>query len=329
MKEFTRILDYIIEQSDRYDSTNLQVEEDVQFLLKKKKADLDISVLSYVRNMDNSLDVTIFMQSITKVFQKYYNDVALIYDKNITSHYNSGYEQTEDLIRIGKELEGKLFEGIKEAKYNEYDEKTIDFIKQHAMEQAKGYSEDKINKLRSAISNLMLQGKANKATIRDTVQKVLDVDRSKAEDIARTELSRAYNYGVLDRLNEYAALNPGSNTRKYWHGFAYSKNTCTYCRPRIGQVYDINDHTEVLPAHVRCRCVWLPVLEGWDTSISRQLTNRANMLNTAYSDEYIYDRISSRLGITYANYIDRDTATYPFALVLIVVACKLIVGLPF
>lgn len=306
MKEFNKILDYIIEQSDRYDAKNLQIEEDVQFLLKKKKTNLDTGVLLHVRDINSSLDVTLFMQSITKVFQRYYNEVAKIYDKHIASHYNSGYEQTEDLIRIGKELEGKLSEGVKEARYNEYDEKTIDFIKKHAMEQAKGYSDDKINKIRSAISNLMLQGRANKATVRDTIQRILDVDKSKAEDIARTELSRAYNHGVLDRLDEYSTLNPGNHVRKYWHGFAYSANTCTYCRPRIGNVYELDDYTEVLPAHVRCRCVWLPVLEGWDTPVSRQLTNRANMLNTAYSDEYIYDRISSRLGINYADYIDRE-----------------------
>lgn len=308
MKEYNKIIDYIIEQSDRYDIRNLEVEKDVQFLLKKKKNNLDTTVLIYARTLNNVLDVTVFMQSITKVFQRYYNEVAMIYDKHITAHYNSGYEQTEDLIRIGKELEGKLSEGVKEAKYNEYDEKTINFIIQHAMEQAKGYSDDKINKIRSAISDLMLQGRANKTAVRDTVQRVLNVDKSKAEDIARTELSRAYNYGVLDRLDEYAAMNPSSHVRKYWHGFAYSKDTCTYCRPRIGQVYELSDHTEVLPAHVRCRCVWLPVLEGWDTPVSRQLTNRANMLNATYSDEYIYDRINNRLGISYGDYIDREAA---------------------
>ena len=309
MREFNKVLDYIIEQSDRYDAINLQIEEDVQFLLKKKKADLDTSVLSYSRNISSVLDVTLFVSSITKVFQRYYNEITRIYDKYITSHYNSGYEQTEDLIRIGKEINGKLSEGINENKYNEYDEKTIEFIIQHAMEQAKGYSDDKINKIRSAISDLMLRGKANKVTVRNTVQKILDADKSKAEDIARTELSRAYNYGVLDRLDEYATLNPNSHTRKYWHGFKYSENTCTYCRPRIGNIYELDDHTEVLPAHVRCRCVWLPVLDDWDSPVSRQLTNRANMLNTAYSDEYIYDRINNRLGINYANYIDREAAT--------------------
>lgn len=309
MKEFNKVIDYIIDQSDRYDIRNLGIENDVLLLLKKKKASLDSSVLSYVREIRTMLDVTIFMQSVIKAFTRYYNDVAMIYDKYIPNHYHNGYDQTSDLISIGKEVSNRLSEPVKEMKYGDYDENTIEFIKEHAMEQAKGYSEGKISQIRSAISDLMLQGRANKSTVRDTVQKILDVGKSKAEDIARTELSRAYNYGVLHRLNEFAEQNPGENVRKYWHGFAYSPETCTYCRPRIGNVYDIDDNSEVLPAHVRCRCVWLPMIGGWDKPVSRQLTNRANMLNAAYSEEYIYNRINNRLGINYAEYMSIEAAS--------------------
>lgn len=309
MKEFNKVIDYIIDQSDRYDIRNLGIENDVLLLLKKKKASLDSSVLSYVREIRTMLDITVFMQSVIKAFTRYYNDVAMIYDKYIPNHYHSGYDQTSDLISIGKEVSNRLSESVKEIKYGDYDENTIEFIKEHAMEQAKGYSEGKISQIRSAISDLMLQGRANKSTVRDTVQKILDVGKSKAEDIARTELSRAYNYGVLHRLNEFAEQNPGENVKKYWHGFAYSSETCTYCRPRIGNVYDIDDNSEVLPAHVRCRCVWLPMIGGWDKPVSRQLTNRANMLNAAYSEEYIYNRINNRLGINYAEYMSIEAAS--------------------
>jgi SPP1 gp7 family putative phage head morphogenesis protein len=309
MKKYDKIIDYIIDQSDRYDIRNLQTEEDIQFLLKKKKDILDTSILSYVRPILTLLDLTMFMESVTKAFTRYYNSIAMIYDKSISNHYDNGYKQTDDLIQIGREVEGKLSENVKEMQYGQYDENTIEFIKNHAMEQAKGYSDSKINQIRSTISDLMLKGKANKATVRDAVQKILDSNASKAEDIARTELSRAYNYGVLYRLGEFKEQNPNQSVQKYWHGFAYSPETCTYCRPRIGKVYDIDDESETLPAHVRCRCVWLPVMGGWDKPVSRNLTARANMLNTAYSEEMIYDRINNRLGINYANYLSQEAAT--------------------
>lgn len=309
MKEYNKVIDYIIDQSDKYDSRNLQQENDIQFLLKKKKADLDTIVLSYVRTMVSILDVTIFMQSVTRAFTRFYNEVVREYDKGIPRHYNNGYSQTDDLIQLGKEVEGRLSEPVKEMRYNQYDEESIEFIKKHAMEQAKGYSDGKINQIRSVVSDLMLKGKANKATVRDAIQKILDSDKSKAEDIARTELSRAYNYGVLHRLYEFHEQNPDQSVQKYWHGFAYSPDTCTYCRLRIGNVYDIDDNSEVLPAHVRCRCVWLPIMGGWNSPVSRSLTARANMLNTAYSEDMIYSRINNRLGISYANYMSQESAT--------------------
>lgn len=309
MKEYNKVIDYIIDQSDKYDARNLQAEQDVQFKLKKRKATLDTNILSYVRVMTSALDVVMFMQSVTSAFTRFYNDVARIYDASIPNHYHSGYSQTDDLIQLGKEVEGKLSGPVKEMKYNQYDEESIEFIKKHAMEQAKEYSDGKIAQIRATVSDLMLKGKANKATVRDAVQKILDTNKSKAEDIARTELSRAYNYGVLHRLNEFAEQNPGQSVQKYWHGFAYSPQTCSYCRPRIGNIYDIDDNSEVLPAHVRCRCVWLPIIGGWNSPVSRSLTNRANMLNTAYSEEMIYDRINNRLGIDYASYLSKEAAT--------------------
>lgn len=308
MKEYNKVIDYIIDQSDKYDLRNLQQERDIQFILKKKKANLDATILSYVRDMTSLLDVTVFMQSVTKAFTRFYNEVAKEYDKGIPNHYNNGYGQTDDLIQLGKEIEGRLSEPVKEMRYNQYDEESIEFIKKHAMEQAKGYSEGKISQIRSTVSDLMLQGKANKATVRDAIQKILDSDKSKAEDIARTELSRAYNHGVTHRLGEFAEQNPDQKVQKYWHGFAYSPETCTYCRPRIGNVYDLDDNSETLPAHVRCRCIWLPVIGGWTSPVSRSLTARANMLNTAYSEEMIYDRINNRLGINYASYMSQESA---------------------
>lgn len=308
MNKFETILDYIIDQSNKYDVKNLQQENDIQFLLQKEKSFLDNGILRSVRDVRNILDVTVYMRVVTKYFTMYYNSIGRIYDKGIKKHYDNGYNQTDDLIRLGNELKNRFSEPVKEIKYNQYDENTIDFIKNHAMEQAKGYSDDKINQIRSTISDLMLQGKANKHTVREAVQKIIDNNKSKAEDIARTELSRAYNYGVLARLNEYNTQNPSEHMMKYWHGFAYSKETCTYCRPRIGNIYELDDNTEVLPAHIRCRCVWLPFVSGWDKPISRSLTNRANMLNTAYSEEYIYDRINNRLGISYANYMSKESA---------------------
>ena len=69
----------------------------------------------------------------------------------------------------------------------------------------------------------------------------------------------------------------------------------------------IEDDTEQLPAHPRCRCVWLPFIDGWDKPISRDLLFRANMLNTIYSRDMMYQRINNRLGINYAEYMTDES----------------------
>jgi SPP1 gp7 family putative phage head morphogenesis protein len=222
---------------------------------------------------------------------------------------DKAYGNTGDLIDLGREISGKLSNKIGELKKpTEYDPEVVEFIQKHAFEQIGAYAYGKIEQMRSAVSDLMLNGRATKANVRNAIEDILGVNKSKAEEITQYELSRAYNYGTITRLKEYARVS-GEKVRKYWHGFKYSETTCGYCRDRIGMIVDIDDDSEVLPAHIRCRCVWLPVLDGWDGPVSTSLISRANMLNTAYSKDMIYQRINNRLGIDYAEYMSQESAS--------------------
>lgn len=304
MAEYNRVIDYIIEQADRYDIKNLQFEEDIKFELGK----LTDSYYSRVLNKI-TVDITSVylmqttMINIDKVLNEYMTACKKILIDTFSEYYNIAYENTGDLIDLGNELMAKFNQGIKEQKSNkEYDEETIEYIQQHSFELLKGHTWEKIEKIRAELGNMFLSNRANKANVRNAIERILNVNRSKAEEIAQTELSRAYNFGVLQRLYDYQNLT-GQLVKKYWHGFKYSENTCEYCRPRIGNVYDLDDYDEELPAHVRCRCVWLPILDGWDGPLNTKLISRANMLNTAYNKDMMYLRINNRLGINYASYM--------------------------
>jgi SPP1 gp7 family putative phage head morphogenesis protein len=247
------------------------------------------------------------MTEIDRVFTTFNNAYKKLLLDKFKQYAELGYNNTADLAELGTEVSGKLGK-IKEIRNkSEYDDETVDFIRKHAFEQMSAYGYDKIQKMRAEISDMMLNGRANKQAVRDAIERILDVDRSKAEEITQYELSRAYNYGTVARLREYKRVS-GEKVRKYWHGFKYSEVTCGYCRERIGGIYDLDDNEEVLPAHIRCRCVWLPVLESWDTPVSSSLIARANMLNTAYSTDMIYQRINTRLNINYAEYLRDDAA---------------------
>lgn len=306
MVKHDRIIDYIIEQADRYDIKNLQFEQDIKFQLSRLTDRYNNIILSKViTDINNILAMQKLIISIDKVYKQYVSDCKKILMDSFDTYYRTAYNNTSDLIDLGNELTAK-YSQISEQKSNrEYDEDTIDYIEKHAFELLTGHSYQKVERIRAELGDLFLKGKANKSNVRDAIEKILNVNRSKAEEIAQTELSRAYNYGVMARLQEYQRLT-GQKVRKYWHGFKYSESTCEYCRPRIGNIYDLDDDVEELPAHVRCRCVWLPILDGWDEPVNTKLISRANMLNTGYNKDMIYLRINNRLGINYAEYMSDE-----------------------
>lgn len=310
MTERNRIIDYIIEQADRYDIKNLQFEDDLKFQLNRLTDRYNtMAINKVIYDIESVYSLTKLISNIEKVIKEYVSQCEKIMLDKFAEHYDIAYNNTGDLIDLGNELQTKFKQNVSEQKANhEYDEETIQYIQDHAFELLKGHSYQKIEKLRAELGNLFLQGRANKANVRDLVQKILEVNKSKAEEIAQTELSRAYNFGTLKRLYDYQQLT-GQKVRKYWHGFKYSDRTCEYCRPRIGQVYDLDDYSEELPAHVRCRCVWIPVMDGWDKPLNTKILSRANVLNTAYNKEMMYTRINNRLGINYAEYMSEKAMT--------------------
>ena len=307
MKEFNSIVDYIKDQADRYDANNLQFEQDILFKIRKETDRyMDMIVNTVVVDITSVLIMQKLMISIQTIMDKYVLQCKKILLDTFSKYSDTAYKYTDDLIELGTTIEQKFNSDIKEQKSNkEYDEDTLDFIQNHSFELLKGHSQTKIEQIRSKLGDLFLKGKANKATVRAEIQRILGVNKSKAEEIAQTELSMAYNHGVLKRLKDYENLT-GKKPKKYWHGFKYSASTCEYCRPRIGSVYDIDDDTESLPAHPRCRCIWLPILDGWDSPVNTSLISRANMLNTGYNKEMMYQRINTRLGINYASYMNED-----------------------
>ena len=304
MAEYNRVIDYIIEQADRYDIKNLQFEEDIKYELSRLTDRYYSLALNKVMvDITSVFSMQKTISAVERVLNEYLVACKKVLIDTFAEYSAVAYDNTGDLIDLGNELMAKFNQGVSEQKSNkEYDDETIEYIQEHSFELLKGHTWQKIEKIRAELGNMFLSGKANKANVRSAIEEILEVNRSKAEEIAQTELSRAYNFGVMKRLYEYQQLT-GQRVKKYWHGFKYSENTCEYCRPRIGNIYDLEDYEEELPAHVRCRCVWLPILDGWDSPLDTKLISRANMLNTAYSKDMMYLRINNRLGINYASYL--------------------------
>lgn len=312
MVERNRIIDYIIEQANRYDIKNLQFEEDIKFELNRlTNKYYDRAVNRANVSITSLLIMQTVISRIESVLKEYLVSCKKVLTDTFYEYYDTAYKNTGDLIDLGNELSRKFNQGISEQNSSgRYDDDTAEYIQKHSFEMLTGHTYQKIERIRAELGDLYLSGKANKTNVREAVERILNVNRGKAEEIAQTELSRAYNFGTMKRLNEYRDLT-GQSIKKYWHGFKYEDNTCEYCRPRIGNVYDLNDYEEELPAHVRCRCVWLPMLEGWDQPLNIDFSSSTDILDLVSNKDILYSRINERLDINYASYMsDKAISDY-------------------
>jgi len=137
------------------------------------------------------------------------------------------------------------------------------------------YNDEFRSRASAVVEQGLIQGwGANKVAraLRDTVA----IGKSKAETIARTELSSAFNDAAKQRYEEVGIdlvqliVTP-------------SEALCPYCAARDGNVYRVGEL--MVPLHPRCRCVLLPFSQSWQ---KRGLTDDA-----AVSKER--DRILSEL----------------------------------
>lgn len=115
------------------------------------------------------------------------------------------------------------------------------------------HSEDFRNAASGIVEQGLIQGwgtgKVAKA-LRDQV----GATKSKAETIARTEMSSAFNTAAKQRYQE--------NGIELVQWFTTSSDRlCAYCLSREGKVYRIED--VIIPAHPRCRCLSVPYSEKW------------------------------------------------------------------
>lgn len=308
-----RIIDYVIEQCEIDDKLNLKMEQlainEIGSLYDTMRSNV-LKVTEIYGDTTTQLKLEILLGKIGMYTSMFYSHMYKSLVGHVNDYYQRGCDNFNQLIQVGLDMQDKFEkEQVKEMKGEPIlDVNTIEYMKNHAFEQVTKINDDIKRELRQRLGELIVQDRVTKRNVMNIVKDVMDTNDSRADMIAQTEMSYAYNYGALSRFEEYNKLNNGT-MRKYWHGFKYSIITCPYCRQRIGNIYDEWDTSEELPAHPRCRCVWLPILDGWDSPVSTIFTRNANMLKRAYSPEEIYIRINKRLNINYAKYLGEDDAS--------------------
>lgn len=306
-----RILDYIIDQAELNDKINLGIELDVRdsvVAIYNTYAQRIISISEIYSDMNNYARVATLLYKIEDNLNMMCNDIYKVLTPNVDKYQTRGYDQTGDLISLGFEVKESIEQKLSEIKGSMYDPNTYENMTRHSFAYVTGLRDDLKASMRSDVEKLFRDGKFNRQNVRDIVMNTMNTNESRADMIAQTEMSMAYNHGAIQRMDDFTSAT-GIKMYKYWHGFKYSEVTCTYCRPRIGNKYEAHDHSETLPAHPRCRCIWIPMAEGWDKPVSMNIMRNADMLKRVYNPQEIYGKINKRLGINYAEYLDIEDAT--------------------
>jgi SPP1 gp7 family putative phage head morphogenesis protein len=150
------------------------------------------------------------------------------------------------------------------------DKRTIGFLEHYTFDEIHSSFDNLKGDIRHALIEGMQQ-RAGPIAIARTLENTLNDHQTHWELLAITETARAESQGRLQEFLDRGYTNVRGSA-------AHDSRVCEWCRDHIdGQVVPIKDviglsnygrkkdaWIQVIPAHPRCRCVWLPV---WDKII--------------------------------------------------------------
>lgn len=135
---------------------------------------------------------------------------------------------------------------------------TVQMLYTRNFEALKGINEAVAKDISRTLSEGFTQGWNPRKMARKLTDRVDAVGIHRATVLARTEVVNAHAHATLNRFEE-AGIEEVSG-RAEW-STADDERVCSICRPMDGEVFTIAEARGKIPAHVQCRCAWLPVIE--------------------------------------------------------------------
>lgn len=227
----------------------------------------------WLNTIEGILLVSAAVQLATSFFQNL--------DKSLTDLVYSNIEKLDGISK------NAFINGFKDSSKKlgvELDSSFMDILNNKTLKNVQQANFDQIlnltNDLKQNIRRVLYDGISNNKSIEQITQGLLELPLKKlpeskfslaqrAEMIAKTEYMRAYNKGCLDTFKRLGI----THVRIKNNG----ENICDYCIGLSKKVYPIEEASELIPAHPRCKCTFEPVIpEGFEP-----------VMDTNYS--YIYN----------------------------------------
>ncbi len=132
------------------------------------------------------------------------------------------------------------------------DRKVIEVLRDRNYDALKGMTDEMAKKLKDTLTDSVIYNKSIHATAKE-ISESLNIGRSRAETIARTETMYAFNVASKTQYDRYGVEEVEWLT-------AYDERVCDECGPLNGKKFK-RDEAPDCPLHPNCRCVLLPVIE--------------------------------------------------------------------
>jgi len=134
------------------------------------------------------------------------------------------------------------------------DKRVIEALKLKASATFQGLTDEMSKTIMQTITDGIMRGDGSDAIARAISERV-DVSKSRARTIARTESMSGFNAGAKARYKQQGV------SKVEWSYAGEDGRTCDYCRSMDGKQYDADDAPNLpTDSHPNCRCVMLPVI---------------------------------------------------------------------
>lgn len=130
----------------------------------------------------------------------------------------------------------------------------VEILAERTLTDLKGITESSARKMQHILLDGLVEGQHPRKIARD-MSKALDIDRKRAETIARTEIIRTHAEGQLQALEDMGVAEIGVMVE--W-ATAGDGRVCPLCEELEGVVLKVKEAHNLLPRHPNCRCAYIP-----------------------------------------------------------------------
>jgi len=131
------------------------------------------------------------------------------------------------------------------------DQYALDWIKLRSLTLAKSINMTTMDAIRKALADGFAEGESIQQLTKRIEGYFTENTKYRAEMVARTEVISASNEGALHRY-ELEGIE-----KSEWYA---APDSCEVCQVEDGKILLTSESHGLIPRHVNCRCVWLPVV---------------------------------------------------------------------